>query len=121
MEKLPINCPICGGRIVIEKFKCVRCGVSVEGKFEIPEILLNDTQWGFVKLFLKVRGNLKEMERMLGVSYPTIRSRLEEVRKVFGFTDVMDEREEILAELERGDITVEEALKRIGELKGGNE
>ena len=117
MIKIPDNCPVCGGKIVIERFRCQDCGVSVEGEFSVPGWRLTREQWDFVRLFLKVRGNLKEMERVMGVSYPTVRARLESVRRALGFSQDTDIKDEILSALEKGEITVEEALKRLEEVE----
>ena len=113
MMKLPDKCPVCGGEIIIERFRCRDCGVSVEGEFTVPRWGLTQEQWDFVRLFLKVRGNLKEMERIMGLSYPTVRARLESVRRALGFSEVEDIKSEVLSALERGEITVEEALERL--------
>ena len=113
MMKLPDKCPVCGGEIIIERFRCRDCGVSVEGAFTVPRWGLTQEQWDFIRLFLKVRGNLKEMERIMGLSYPTVRARLESVRRALGFSEVEDIKSEVLSALERGEITVEEALEKL--------
>lgn len=88
---------------------------------------LREPHASMLELFLRVRGNVKEMERELGLSYPTVRARLEEALAAAGLArrgdspangeDVVLERRTILEELERGDITAAEAQERIQELK----
>jgi len=115
--KINNKCPFCGGKIIIKKVKCRDCEVEFEGDFELPDYVIDEQVWDFIKLYLKVRGNLKEVERILGVSYPTIRARFEEIRKALGFTEEYDDKSEIISLLEKGEITAEEALKRLEELK----
>ncbi len=73
-----------------------------------------------MRIFVKVRGNLKEVERVLGLSYPTIRQRFENLLKALGyeaFDDLSDERGEVIGLLERGEISPEDATKRLQSLK----
>ena len=109
------KCPVCGGRMQIVELRCVECGLSVRGNFPLPDYLgeLTEEQWEFIRLFIKNRGNIKEMEKELGVSYPTIKSRLNEVRRALGFADDDADKEEILDDLEAGRISVDEAVKRL--------
>lgn len=107
------KCPFCGGKMVIKKVKCVDCNVQFEGDFDLPDYVVDEEVWNFIKLYFKVRGNLKEVERILGLSYPTVRARFEEIRKALGFNEGYDEKSEIITLLEKGEISVEEALKRL--------
>ncbi len=111
--KIKNRCPFCGGKIIIRRVRCKDCGVEYEGEFELPEYIIEEDIWDFIKLYLKVRGNLKEVERILGLSYPTVRAKFEEIRKALGFKEEYDDKAEIIFLLERGDISVEEALKRL--------
>jgi len=79
---------------------------------------LTAEQRDFVVTFLKVRGNLREMERELGVSYPTVRNRLDGVLKALGYEVEREaareeDRRQVLAALERGELTAEEAVRRL--------
>lgn len=111
--KINNKCPFCGGKIIIKKIKCKDCKVEIDGDFELPDYVVDEDVWNFIRLYLKVRGNLKEVERILGLSYPTVRARFEEIRRAFGFTEEYDEKSEIIGLLEKGEISVEEALKRL--------
>jgi len=114
-KKILSRCPVCGGEMEIVSFRCKDCGTLIQGEFPIPPVFVNLTeeQWNFVKLFIKNRGNIKEMEKDLGISYPTIRAKLNEIRRVFGFSEEKGEREDILEGLEKGKLTVEEAIKKL--------
>jgi len=85
---------------------------------------LSPEQQVFVETFLKVRGNIREMERELGVSYPTVRSRLDEILRALGHRVERSQdqnrrrqgRREILDALSRGELTADEAVRRLREL-----
>jgi hypothetical protein len=81
-----LKCPSCNGDLAVAKLNCHACGISVEGDFSLPALLrLNRAQLDFVEVFLKNRGIIREVERELGVSYPTVRARLDEVLDAIGF------------------------------------
>ena len=90
-------------------------GVTVRGEFTLNEFAtLTPENLDFLRLYIKVRGNLKEVERILGLSYPTVRSRFDEVLRSIGYEpEAADPRDETLRLLERGDITPEEATRRL--------
>ncbi len=72
------RCPLCGDALEVVRLECGRCHTAIEGRFSLPRLArLNDEQAQFVEIFLRVRGNIREMERELGISYPTVRSRLD--------------------------------------------
>ena len=80
MRPLILKCPSCSGDLTVARLHCRACDISLEGDFGIPALLrLNRAQLDFVEVFLKNRGNIREVERELGVSYPTVRARLDEV------------------------------------------
>jgi hypothetical protein len=84
------------------RLQCTSCGTAVEGHFELSKFnRLDPEQLAFLELFLRARGNIKEVERELGLSYPTVRARL--VRK----------RREILDALDAGKLTAEDALRML--------
>jgi len=92
---------------------CKSCGTAVEGDFELSELasLPRDHQ-EFIKVFLLARGNISEVERLLGVSYPTVRSRLDAVLQALGApARKQTAASEVLGRLEKGEVSVEEALK----------
>ncbi len=125
MRKLIEQCPACAGELVVTEQTCVRCGTAVSGQFR-PTIFakLSDDSLAFVEVFVKNRGNVKEMERELGWSYWTIRNRLNEVIAELGFEEKSEpvaprpsQRQEILAQLDRGEITVEAAAELLKQLR----
>ncbi len=119
---LPQKCPVCQEMLTIQELKCDRCSTVIRGSFETTRLAaLNGEQLKFVEIFLKVRGNIREMERELGISYPTVRNRLEQVLEALGFQSEAPEpaenpRKLVLQQLDRGEITPAEALKRMKEL-----
>jgi hypothetical protein len=89
----------------------------VEGTFELPPLsrLSNDDQI-FIIAFLKTHGNIRDMEKLFGISYPSVKNRLNKISQQLQFVEVNppSERNEILDQLSSGDITVEEALEKLG-------
>lgn len=86
MEYRVSRCPACGSTsFEIQRLRCTSCGTAVEGRFSVSRLAtLPDEQIAFVEVFLKCRGNIKEVERELGISYPTVRSRLDKVIALLG-------------------------------------
>ncbi|MEW6048078.1 MAG: DUF2089 domain-containing protein [Bacillota bacterium] len=86
-EQVPVlgNCPVCRSRLEVARLRCPRCGTALEGRFELCSFCaLTSEQRQFAELFIVARGNLREMERMLGLSYPAIRARLESIIEALG-------------------------------------
>lgn len=82
---VPGSCPICGSRLEVQRLRCPDCGTALEGRFELCSFCsLTLEQRQFAELFIVARGNLREMERMLGMSYPAVRARLESVIEALG-------------------------------------
>jgi len=120
--KMPGRCCICGHDITITSFMCPTCKSRTEGEFAPCRFCsLSSDQLDFIEVFLKCRGNIKDMEKELGISYPTIRNRLEDALKALGLSSgtepavVRDRKDmaEILNALDKGDITPQEALKKL--------
>ena len=135
------TCPVCGDRMVVSRLTCGHCGSSLEGAFHVRggtssgplglrarALRDDDSRYGrlarldaaqldFVEAFLRCRGVIKNVEDMLGISYPTVKSRLADVLNAMGFGpddelpdgDRRRERREILADLAAGRITTEDA------------
>lgn len=109
------TCPVCEGEMKVTKIRCQRCGTTVEGSFELCKFChLNKEQKYFAEMFIKNRGNIKELEREMGISYPTVRNKLEELIRGLGYT--VDEgpkvnKKEILDKVSSGEISAEEAIK----------
>ena len=113
----PTRCPVCHSPLEVTGLSCPSCKTRIEGQFSLNEFArLPPEQLEFLRLYLKSRGNLKELERLLGVSYPTVRARFEQLLKTLGYEatgGVEDERQKILDALERGELTPEEAAARL--------
>jgi hypothetical protein len=110
------KCPVCSEVLKITKLQCTHCHTTIENEFELSKFAtLSQEQLFFIEIFLKNRGNIKEVEKELGVSYPTVRGKLNEIVSALGFTekksDVDDKK--VIDMLEKGEITPDEALKII--------
>jgi hypothetical protein len=82
------TCPVCQGELTVTRLQCRSCGTALEGEFGVGRFgRLEREQLSFLESFLRSRGNLKEMERELGISYPTVRGRLETLLKALGLAD----------------------------------
>jgi hypothetical protein len=107
------QCPICNGTLDIIEYSCPNCETSVRGKFKVSEFdLLNAKQQEFVKTFICCQGNIKEVEKALNISYPTVKNRLSEISFLLCGTKKQDVLS-VLEELEKGTISVEETIKKI--------
>ncbi len=107
-----------GRPITIERVSIDGEGIAIEGPFDLPPLArLKSEDQVFVAVFVKSHGSIKQMEKHFGVSYPTIKSRLNRIGDQLKFVDVETtaDRSEVLDRLARGEINVEDALK---ELKG---
>jgi hypothetical protein len=83
------TCPVCSGELTITRLQCRACGSALEGEFGVGRFgRLDREQLGLLESFLRSRGNLKEMERELGISYPTVRARVDALVRTLGFGDV---------------------------------
>jgi hypothetical protein len=105
-----------GGRIEVERVRLVDEGIAIEGSFELPPLAqLSSEDQFFVAAFVRCHGSIKEMERIFGVSYPTVKNRLRQVgaRLRFMDIDVSEPEEDALSRLERGEITPAEAVQAI--------
>jgi hypothetical protein len=125
------TCPVCSDELTITRLHCRSCGTALEGEFGVGRFgRLDREQMSLLESFLRSRGNLKEMERELGISYPTVRGRVDALVRAIGLADgsgPMDdeaeaaedaaivaadaatERREILERLARKEIDADEA------------
>lgn len=117
MVRMINECPICHGSLTVKSLFCSGCNIRIEGDFELPRILsLSREQMEFVETFLRCRGNIREVERELGISYPTVRARLDEVVERLGYqTEQLEEIDvgDVLISLEKGQVSVEDALREL--------
>jgi hypothetical protein len=97
------TCPVCSGELTITRLHCRACGSALEGEFGVGRFgRLDREQMGVLESFLRSRGNLKEMERELGISYPTVRSRVDALVRALGFGEAVADEED----LEEADLDV---------------
>lgn len=116
MEAATGRCPYCYDTMEVAKYSCTGCGVSVEGSFPVPRLLqLNTEQQQFIERFVITSGSLKEMAKEMGVSYPTVRNRLDRIIEALeGKISAEEEkRSSILDDLESGKITADKAAELI--------
>jgi hypothetical protein len=103
-----------GEPITVERVRLTRNGVAVEGSFELPQLArLSVEDQVLVTAFVISHGSIKEMERVFGVSYPTIKSRLNRIAASLHFVDTnpLPSRAEVLQQLNRGEIEADEAVR----------
>ncbi len=85
------TCPVCEGELLISRLHCRSCGTALEGEFGVGRFgRLSKEQLALLESFLRARGNLKEMERELGISYPTVRGRVDALVRALGLADGTD-------------------------------
>lgn len=129
MFPAPQQCPTCGHPLELRELSCPACETVVRGRWAAgPFSRLSPEQQTFLRLFVRSRGNLSEVERTLGVSYPTVRAKLEEVIELLGeqeppaappppaATTRPSARDELLQRIARGEVGVDEGLARLGSL-----
>jgi hypothetical protein len=140
------TCPVCSGELTVARLHCRTCGTALEGEFGVGRFgRLDREQLGLLESFLRSRGNLKEMERELGISYPTVRGRVDALIRSLGLADgdatdadvdqdldateafevvkegeASAERRDILERLARREISAEQAATALRELGGGS-
>lgn len=105
-----------GQPIVIERISVVGKDIAIEGVFELPQLArLSQEDQVFITAFVRSHGSIKEMEQTFGVSYPTIKSRLNRISKSLEYveTNPAPPRAEILDRLDRGEITAQEAIEEM--------
>lgn len=109
------NCPICKQELLVKEYHCPTCEVSFKGSFSRNWLEgFSASQLEFIKLFLLVQGNLKELQKRLGISYPTVKSRLGEIISIISREyRPEDDFGDILSDLETGFINVDEAIDMI--------
>ena len=118
MYPVPTDCPVCHDDLLVTRLVCRNCGTGLEGRFTMGRLFqLTTEQLHFVEVFLRCEGKINRVEEELGLSYPTVRSRLEDVIRALGYEvggerEAADERrQEILERLARKEITSEEAFR----------
>ena len=123
------TCPVCSSELAVTRLHCRACGTTLEGEFSVGRFgRLTREQLLLLESFLRSRGNLRDMERELGISYPTVRSRVEALVRALGFGprdgeepdeqtaeagDAAQQRQQILERLARHEIGADEAAAAI--------
>jgi len=114
------RCPVCGDDLRIVRLECPACGSALHGNFTLGRLArLTREQLQFVEVFIRCRGKIKDVEEELGISYPTVVARLNEVVQAMGFevrqedADLSARRQQILDELAAGRLTAADAAGRL--------
>jgi hypothetical protein len=114
------RCPVCGDDLHIVRLECSTCGSALQGNFTLGRLArLSREQLQFVEVFIRCRGKIKDVEEDLGISYPTVVGRLNEVVQAMGFevrqedADAAARRQQILDELASGKLTAADAVTRL--------
>lgn len=122
MSKLTTTCPSCTERLEVSRLSCPACALQLEGRFELPELLrLDRDDLDFVLEFVRASGSLKDMCKQRGLSYPTIRNRLDDIiAKLSAKPEKGDKlearRRKILDAIASGSLSVKEATAKLKEL-----
>lgn len=126
LYRIPHKDPVSGGELFISELTSEETGITIRGTFEIPKYArLDAEQLEFLEIFLRSRGMLNGVERELGISYPTAKARLDNLLNLLGLipyetkekTDKHStKRKHILEQLENGEITADEAKRKLGVL-----
>jgi hypothetical protein len=107
-----------GKPVEIERVRVVDSGMAIEGSFKLPPLAgLSAEDQVFVMAFVRCHGSIKEMEGMFGISYPTVKNRLNRIAGQLEFVETVkvSPEQEVIGELERGEISAEEAIRRLTE------
>ena len=118
------TCPVCSGELAVTRLHCRACGTTLEGDFSVGRFgRLSREQLALLESFLRSRGNLRDMERELGISYPTVRSRVEALVRALGFreTDGDVANPDGAGEAETETLTRQEVLERLARHEIGAE
>ncbi len=139
MIKLFEQCPACGGPLIITECRCANCQLQMRGEFQVGAFsTLSEDQLTFVQVFLRARGNLSEVEKVLGVSYPTIRNKLDEINKTLDRAEASstassakpaqaasakldpteEARQAVLQQVAAGKISAVDAVQKLRDLQG---
>jgi len=112
----PRSCPVCASELVVTGCGCPECGTGITGQFRMsPYDGLTDDEHEMLRVFLVSRGNMRELEKHLGVSYPTTRQRFADLLAKLGLEDpaaaTSIDRDKVLADVAAGRLSVDEAEK----------
>ncbi|NLE45385.1 MAG: DUF2089 domain-containing protein [Chloroflexi bacterium] len=121
MHPMLTRCPVCHDELLVARLVCRACGTSIEGRFAVGRLArLTLDQLHFVEVFLRCEGKLNRMQEELGLSYPTVRSRLDDVIAALGYGTApgdsggaVEDQKGVLERLARHEISAEQALELI--------
>ena len=123
------RCPVCSEALEVTQLTCRACNTTISGSFKMCKFCsLTEEQKHFAEVFIKNRGNIREVEKELGISYPTVRGRLEALIRALGYPvdsesghsgdgEQAEKRKQILDRLARGEISASEAVRLLRNLK----
>ena len=134
-QPMPSKCPLCSGTLEVTEASCLDCQVQIRGHFSLaPYRNLDAEQIKFLETFLRCRGVIRDMEAALGISYPTVRARLDALLSALGFADgpyaeppppapmtaaqKAAKRKEILTAIENGTLDADAGLTALQDLTG---
>ncbi len=131
VAKYPVisECPVCHNDLIVTGLKCTHCETKLNGEFTLSKFNYLDTEkLYFIEVFVKNRGNIKMIEKEMGLSYPTIKKMLDEVVEQLGYSNSQTvevekeeykgpSRKEILEQIDNGKLSVEEAAKLLAKIK----
>jgi len=125
MRKILEQCPSCGGELAVTRLDCTACGTAISGRYSpCPFCRLSPENTRLLTAFVKARGNIREMERELGISYWTIRRLIDELTTELGFETRPAKQEEtavqvneILEQVDRGELSAAEAAEILAQLR----
>jgi len=108
-----------GKPIIVERVRLSESDIAIEGKFELPPLArISAEDQVFIMAFVRCHGSIKDMEKIFGISYPTVKNRLGRITQQLQFVETFPfssepSEEDVLSQLERGDITVDDAIERL--------
>ena len=112
------KCPVCGDELTVSRLHCRNCDTALEGHFNLGKFYrLTPEQLHFVETFIKCEGKITRVEEELGISYPTVRNRLNDVIRALGYevpaqaTASAERRKAILEQVQSGEIAPEDAVE----------
>lgn len=122
----PTSCPVCGSDLMVTRLGCHHCASEVAGQFTTCSFCrLDDSELDLLRVFLAARGNLKEVEKHFGISYPTARQRLTSVLMSLGLSGEAEAdgpltRDQVLSEVASGSVTPAEGARLLQQHSAGH-
>ena len=121
-ELQPSRCPQCSGPLQVSELRCPQCDLAIAGRFPRCRFCdLPPEQLRFLEVFLACRGVIRQIEEALGISYPTVRARIDELLEALRFGAPTQEQptvRDVLGQLERGEISAEDAIAQVEQIRG---